>query len=147
MNEHLIRRLFPNVSKSCLAANSEPAEFRLEIEEGRQDSGKVAPASAKLERNLGHGALGEGQAKAGNPDRFFVRVTSVRRRLIDEDNLCEKYVIDCCRYAGLLPGDGPGTTRIEATQRKAGKEEAEHTVVEIFAVLSDEQFAASGKSD
>jgi hypothetical protein len=61
-------------------------------------------------------------------------VTSLRRRLIDEDNLCEKYVVDCCRYAGLLPGDGPGTTEIKVRQKKVGSEAEECTVVEIFEI-------------
>lgn len=61
-----------------------------------------------------------------------MRVTSIRRRLIDEDNLCEKYAVDCCRYAGLLPGDGPGQTQIEIRQRKALKGEEEATLVEIY---------------
>ncbi len=72
------------------------------------------------------------RAKAQDSKRLLVRVTSVRLRLIDEDNLCEKYVVDCCRYAGLLPGDGPATTRIQATQRKVEKGESEHTLIEIY---------------
>lgn len=82
--------------------------------------------------------MGEAKEKAGDRPRLFVRVTSVRRRLIDEDNLCEKYAVDCCRYAGLLPGDGPGQTRIQVTQRKAGKEEPEQTVIEIFEIAGVE---------
>lgn len=130
MNVETIRRLFPNASRSLIAANAGDPELPLEIE-GRRE---VAPVRAKLERSAGHGALGEGQAQEGDSGRFLVRVTSVRRRLIDEDNLCEKYVVDCCRYSGLLPNDGPGTTKIEVGQRKAGKEEAEHTIVEIFTL-------------
>lgn len=73
-------------------------------------------------------AVTEGRDSAG----FLVRVTSYRKRPLDDDNICEKYVVDCLRYAGLIPGDEPGKTRIEATCKKVGKEEPESTRVEIF---------------
>ena len=90
-----------------------------------------AGKAAKLERNLGNGPLAKGEAEKGNPERVLVRVTSVRKRLIDEDNLAEKYHVDCCRYAGLIHGDEPSKTKIEVCQRKAEKDEAEHTIIEI----------------
>ena len=90
-----------------------------------------AGETAKLERNLGNGSLAKGEAEKGNSERVLVRVTSVRKRLIDEDNLAEKYHVDCCRYAGLIHGDEPSKTKIEVCQRKAEKGEAEHTIIEI----------------
>ena len=63
--------------------------------------------------------------------KFFVRVTSFRHRLLDEDNICEKYHVDLCRYAGILPSDAPGQTRIVATQEKIRSDEEEYTLVEI----------------
>lgn len=76
--------------------------------------------------------MGKNAAQGADSARFLVRVTSVRRRLIDEDNLCEKHVIDCCRHAGVIPDDRPGQTKIEVCQRKIQKWEAEHTLVEVF---------------
>ena len=90
-----------------------------------------AGKAAKLERNFGNGPLAKSEAEKGNPERVLVRVTSVRKRLIDEDNLAEKYHVDCCRYAGLIHGDEPSKTKIEVCQRKAAKDEAEHTIIEI----------------
>ena len=90
-----------------------------------------AGKTAKLERNLRNGPLAKSEAEKGNPERVLVRVTSVRKRLIDEDNLAEKYHVDCCRYAGLIHGDEPSKTKIEVCQRKAEKDEAEHTIIEI----------------
>jgi len=90
-----------------------------------------AGEAAKLERNSGDGPLAKGETEKGNPERVLVRVTSVRKRLIDEDNLAEKYHVDCCRYAGLIHGDEPSKTKIEVCQRKAAKDEAEHTIIEI----------------
>ena len=76
-------------------------------------------------------SLAADEVQERDPKRVFVRITSVRKRLLDEDNLCEKYHVDCCRYAGLLHGDEPGKTSIKATQRKAGKKEGEFVVIEI----------------
>jgi hypothetical protein len=84
-----------------------------------------------LERSLGDGAMDPNETQRGNPVRFLVRVTSFRRRLLDEDNLCEKYVVDCCRYSGLLSGDAPETTRIEVSQQKVTREEDERTELTI----------------
>lgn len=134
MNERELRLRFPRASASFIAANSEDPEFRLEIEGEGDSKGKAAPVHPKLEHRSGDGTLVAGQAQERHTGRFLVRVTSVRRRLIDEDNLCEKYVVDCCRYAGLLPDDNPGRTKIEVCQKKAGKEESEHTLIEIFAI-------------
>lgn len=123
---------FPNASQSFLDLNphldsklSEPKE-RPRSEAG--DDGLVRP---ELERRTPDGAVGQAQTKGGNTVRFLVRVTSVRSRLIDEDNLCEKFVVDCCRYAGLLPDDAPGRCRIEATQRKVKKGDPEGVLIEI----------------
>ena len=75
--------------------------------------------------------LAEGAIEEGHPGRFLVRVTSFRRRLLDEDNLCEKYVVDCCRYAGLLPADDAGAAKIEVSQIQVRRKEEERTEVLI----------------
>lgn len=62
----------------------------------------------------------------------------MRVRLLDEDNLCEKYHVDCCRYAGLIPDDAPSQVRIQTLQRKARRGEAEHTQVEIYQLRPQE---------
>ena len=95
-------------------------------------SASGAGQTAKLERNSCNAALEQAQTQAGDTSRVLVRITSIRKRLLDEDNLAEKYHVDCCRYAGLLHSDQPGETKIEVSQRKAGKGEPEETIVEIF---------------
>lgn len=87
---------------------------------------------AKLECAAGAGALAAEEGEAGDTAQFLVRVTSHRKRLLDEDNLGIKYHVDTLRYAGLLPGDSPATTHIEARQRKVAKGEPEKTVIEMF---------------
>jgi hypothetical protein len=86
----------------------------------------------KLERTLGHGTLGEGQIQTTTGSRFLVCIASFRKRLLDQDNLAEKYHVDLCRYAGALPSDAPGSTQIETRQIKVGKGEAERVKIEVW---------------
>ena len=66
------------------------------------------------------------------PDRFLVRIVTVRKRLLDEDNICEKFAVDQLRYFGLIPNDNPAVTKIEVSQRKCRDGEPEHVEVEIL---------------
>lgn len=88
--------------------------------------------AAQLEPNPGNGPVGALSIQEEGPKRILVRVTSIRHNLLDEDNLCEKFIVDCCRYAGLIPADDPATTKIEVYQRKASKDEMEKTIIEII---------------
>lgn len=121
-----LKARFPRASRAFLEANatepSRPAFLQ---------AGNTGPV-AELERNPGNGALGSVQVQGPTPARFHIRLTSVRKRLLDDDNLCEKYHVDCCRYASLLPGDSPATTRIEVCQRKTEPGEGEKVIIEIF---------------
>jgi len=114
-----IRQLFPNASKSLLAANDDN-----HTQNPRQN--------APLERNPSDAPLAASEVQGTASNRILVRVTSVRSRLADEDGLCEKYHVDCLRYAGLIPDDSPAQTKIETTQRKAAKGEEEHTEIVII---------------
>lgn len=89
------------------------------------------PSSAVVERSAGHEPLGAGKVQKEDTGRFLVRVTSFRIRLLDEDNLCEKYHVDCLRYAGLLPSDAPGKTKIEVAQVQVKSEYQERTEIEL----------------
>ena len=91
------------------------------------DTGKAAI----LERTAGNAALVETQVQSRTGDRIRVRIESVRKRLLDEDNLVSKYHTDLCRYSGLIPSDAPGICKIETTQRKAEKGEEERTEITI----------------
>ena len=83
------------------------------------------------QRTAGNAALGEAQVEGRTGDRILIRIESVRKRLLDEDNLVSKYHTDLCRYSGLIPSDAPGICKIETTQRKAEKGEAERTEITI----------------
>ena len=68
----------------------------------------------------------------GPTGRIFIRFVSVRKRLLDPDNLCEKYLLDCLRYTSLISGDEPEKVSIQTTQRKCQQGESERTIVEIY---------------
>jgi hypothetical protein len=94
-----------------------------------------SPAPAPiLERGAGERPLATAQAQAGHSGKYLVRVVSFRCRLLDEDNLCEKYHVDGLRYAGLLPSDAPGCCRIETTQQKVRTKAEERTEITISSI-------------
>ncbi len=94
-----------------------------------------------MESDLRDGALGKGKTKKGHTGRVLIRVTSFRVRLLDEDNLCEKFHVDCCRYAGLLSSDAPGQTKIETGQVKVRRKDQEHVLIEIESTLTHKPVA------
>ena len=105
----------------------EPALRKPNANHNPNDTGK-APIPQCATSNA---ALVETQVQSGTGDRILVRIESVRKRLLDEDNLVSKYHTDLCRYSGLIPSDAPGVCKIETTQRKAEKGEAERTEITI----------------
>ena len=122
MNPHTIRRLFPHASQSLIAANE-------------QDYGKPYIESdgqiAKLERTACDEPLATGKGKKEASGRVHFKFVSVRKRLIDPDNVSVKWLLDCCRRIGLVAGDEHDKVTIETAQRKAEKSEEEHTIIEI----------------
>lgn len=89
---------------------------------------------AKLESDSSDAALDSKEVQGRISQKFLVRVTSIRKRLLDEDNLCEKYHVDLCRYAGIIPCDEADKVKIEVCQKKAGKEDVEKTIIEVFEI-------------
>ena len=90
-----------------------------------------AGAVAVVERPAVSAPLEAVEDKTGPTGRIFIRFVSVRKRLLDPDNLCEKYLLDCLRYSGLISGDEPEKVSLETAQRKCRKGESEKTIVEI----------------
>lgn len=94
----------------------------------------IEDAASVVERGAKRRTVGPRQAQKVYPERFHVVVTSFRTRLLDEDNLCEKYHIDCLRYAGILPSDAPAVAHIEVCQRKVARRSDERTEIEIWQI-------------
>lgn len=127
---------FPHASRSVIQRN---LEFGGDIDEAIAESDSDAEYSrqvAELERHFRDATLVAAKAQIQHTGRFLIRVTSCRRNLLDEDNLAEKYHVDCCRYSGLIPDDDPGKTKIEVSQEKVGSKDPEYTRIEIFAILT-----------
>ena len=93
-----------------------------------ENTGKIA----KLESNIGNEPLATKEVQRSTSTRFRVCVRTRRKRLLDEDNICEKFAIDALRYCGAIPDDNPERTRIEVTQTKCGKGESEEILIEVF---------------
>ena len=119
MNREEIIRRYPHASESFIRANL-----------SADNSGPVA----KLESNPGDAPLEAEKVQRPACERFLVRVTSIRKRLLDEDNLCEKFHVDLCRYAGIIPDDSPARVKIEVCQIKAARGVAETISVEVFGI-------------
>ena len=117
MTYNELTRRFPKASAAFIAANL---------------SAGAADEAAKLECSLGNAPLETKEVQRPTGQRFLVRITSHRKRLIDEDNLCEKYVVDLLRYSRVIPDDSPGVCKIEVSQTKVGKGQPEKTVIEVF---------------
>jgi hypothetical protein len=90
-----------------------------------------AQPSAVLERRDADAPSQTHQAQKINPGRLRVIVKSFRLRLLDEDNLAEKFHVDALRYAQVIPEDSPDKVSIIATQEKVKTETEERTEITI----------------
>ena len=124
--EELGYSLQPDGSFSRPDTSARPA--RVATADKAVDTGETAI----VERGNEHAPFRKDKTKEGDRRRFLVRVVSVRNRLLDEDNLCEKFHVDVLRYAGIIAGDEAGRCTIQTSQRKAQKGESEHTEIEVF---------------
>ena len=87
---------------------------------------------AVVESDTSHAPLEAQKVQGQHSNRVLVRVTTRRKRLLDEDNLCEKYHVDLCRYAGVVSDDAPERTKIEVSQTKCRKGEPEEITIEVY---------------
>lgn len=76
-------------------------------------------------------ALAASPRKEGHTARIHVRVVSYRLRLIDPDNLCAKYFVDACRYAGFIPDDSAKDIEYSISQEKVNTKELQRTEIVI----------------
>jgi hypothetical protein len=122
MNEATIKRLFPNASKSVIEANL-------------QDYGQAHTDNprkiAEPKCPIGNESLAQGKGEKAVSGRVHFCIISVRKRLIDPDNLVPKFYIDACRRLRLVAGDEHDKITLETAQRKAAKGEAEYTEITI----------------
>jgi hypothetical protein len=128
VTEAELKTRFPNATVDFLRLNAKPITGSVAL------LGQGGRTPAVLERDPGDGTVAALPVQKRLGRKFLVRIKSYRKRLLDEDNLCEKFHVDLCRYAGILPGDEAGTTKIEVCQEKVGPKEPERVVIEVFEV-------------
>jgi hypothetical protein len=96
---------------------------------------KIPHQTPLVERDPKRPPLPKGKVASGNPNRVHVRLVSIRKRLIDPDNLSGKSLTDCLRNAGFLCDDSAEEISYQIEQRKPrketmdGQEEEEGTLV------------------
>ena len=95
------------------------------------DTGSRVPATV-VEPSPGNGRVGKDKVQKRDDRKFLVIVTAFRRRWLDDDNPCEKYLVDLCRYSGIVPDDARKGTRIKTRQEIVGKGEREYVKIEVF---------------
>jgi len=85
------------------------------------------------EHHVGTQPLGLGSDEEASAGLVTVRITRLGVRLLDADNLCGgvKFLLDACRYEGLIPEDNPQAISLIVRQRKVKKAEA-GTILEIY---------------
>jgi len=89
--------------------------------------------NAVTEHHVGAESLGTGPYEEGSPGRITVRITRLGVRLLDADNLCGgvKFLVDACRYEGLIAEDTPEAICLIVRQRKVKKGKT-GTILEIY---------------
>lgn len=93
---------------------------------------KNSRESPKLESDSKQKLVRGKKDKDRGTEQVYICITDIRRRLTDDDNLCEKFTVDCLRRYGVLKDDSVKFARIFTTQRKCEKGEDPHTLIEIF---------------
>lgn len=121
ITEHELRQRFPKASEHFIRLNARiPA--------------RSSGAPAKSQRSSGGHPLAAHQDQKARAGTLLVRVIDIRKRMLDDDNAMEKYLVDSLRYAGFIPNDKPPAVRIQTLQRKADKGEAERTIIEVWKI-------------
>jgi len=113
MEPNELLRRFPNASASFVRDNSTGGETQ----------------GSEPERPVCNESVGKEAGEMGHSATVHVRITSFRTRLLDPDNLCPKYFIDCLRYSGLIPNDRAEDITLEVRQFKVKTNE--RTEIEI----------------
>lgn len=89
-------------------------------------------SSAKPEPAVCNEPVAEKKGEAEHSTRIRVSIRSFRTRLLDPDNLCPKYFLDCVRYAGFIKDDSEKFITLEVSQIKVKTKSEERTEIEII---------------
>lgn len=95
---------------------------------------KDARKVAVMESDSGDAPLAAEEVQRPTGERFLVSIASRRKRLVDQDNLCEKFAVDLLRYCKIIPNDSPDKCEIEVSQTKCRKGEPEEMTIEVISL-------------
>ena len=90
-----------------------------------------ASSRAKLEQVVRHEPVAAKAREAGHPKSVRVCIVSFRCRLIDPDNLCPKYFMDCLRYCGWIEDDSARHVTFSIYQTKVTSKDQQRTEITI----------------
>ncbi len=110
-------------------------ENELQAYQDRKDKGANARRKTRdtvLEQNPGAESLATDQSKEADPTRDTVIYISYRRRTLDDENCCTKYMSDALRYSGVLESDSYKRTKVRVFQVQVHSPEEERTVIHII---------------
>lgn len=88
-------------------------------------------SAAKLEQDISRPLDSVVPGTAARDPRPLVRLTRIAPRSLDPDNVCEKFVIDAMRRAGLITGDSQLEIRLQVEQMVATGAQETGTIIEI----------------
>lgn len=96
--------------------------------------------ASELEQSVVDSLYGQVQVQETITAPIVVSFTHVRKRPLDEDDLCEKYIIDALRRMRdpddplfrIIPGDAAKHIHVRHAQRKPAVGEKEYFIIEIY---------------
>lgn len=94
----------------------------------RQNENHRISQSPVIESPIRNESVAAKKGKTINPASIHVSVVSFRKRLLDPDNLCPKYFIDCLRYAEIIKNDTAKDIALTVSQVKSDNERTEITI-------------------
>jgi hypothetical protein len=92
---------------------------------------RCARSNPVVEPNPRDVPLAAHQGKTPPAGKLHVSFISFRQRLCDPDNLSVKWLLDCLRFVGAIPGDEPDKITLEIRQEKVKSKGQEQTVIMI----------------
>jgi hypothetical protein len=92
------------------------------------------PRNTESQQTLFHEPLEKDEGKERYTGRLLVRIESIRKRLLDKDNLYGggKFFCDFLRYCGAIPDDTEKDIDLIVTQKKVQKGQKEVTIIEVW---------------
>lgn len=148
MTRDELKRMFPKMSEDALNLNATDALWEpkakprrslkeivlaQELQNGTPKTCHPLPSPEPKQAVL-NVSIEPSRGKAAYTGRVTIRIESFRKRLIDPDNLCPKYMVDGLRYANIISGDSAAEVEIVTTQTRVSSKEEERTEITITPI-------------